>query len=491
MLFSLILCSTISCDRCVDDNWQEEAWETKAVGDELKHNWLLLKSQYLYADELGDFESYNISNKSVVERVSSTDYLDIKAMYSSLSDPFTRYYTPPVSIKVDSIIKTSTRYYGLGFFYEIIQANDESQEDSIWVYRVIPDGPADKAGLRPGDYILAIDGIPLDTMIVDSVYIDTLLIDDLTQDSLILDTLILDTITLTSLINRLELADKIGVEKDLLLFRDSSKILIKAYTGSIKMPTVWLDTLYDDIALIDIDVFQMNTIGDSIGTAEEFKNHFNNIKNYDKIIIDLRDNTGGMVSEVLGVAEVLFEPNQELYHYVTRVDLEKVDDKPTLDTIYQYATDKALGLAKGKEIVVLTSDYTASASEMLLAMLKSVYNVVSFGDISYGKAVVQVVNNINATGDNEIHYGGEALITTALNYMNNGETWNLKGIEPNYYVDPNYALPNAISYLSGTTILLAKQNNSNIIRREKITSSIENNYCESKGIENLKCCAIN
>ena len=152
------------------------------------------------------------------------------------------------------------------------------------------------------------------------------------------------------------------------------------------------------------------------GCAQEFKSAYNKLKNEgaENIIIDLRNNTGGLVVECLEIADMILPKGT--------VELVTVDSKGNKE----YSKSKKDPIVEG-EIVVLINEYSASASEILVAALKENDEAKVVGKTSYGKGVIQSVLELN---------DGSVLKLTVSEYFTPKENKiNKIGIKPDYDIE--------------------------------------------------------
>lgn len=152
------------------------------------------------------------------------------------------------------------------------------------------------------------------------------------------------------------------------------------------------------------------------GCSEELKNAYEELKTKgaNKIILDLRDNTGGLVDEALKIADYIVEKGNKLLITVDSEGNKEVD----------YAKQEPI---INEEIVVLVNEYSASASEILVGALVDNGKAETVGTKTYGKGVIQSVFFLK---DNSV------LKLTIQEYYTPNETKiNKVGIEPNYVVE--------------------------------------------------------
>ena len=154
------------------------------------------------------------------------------------------------------------------------------------------------------------------------------------------------------------------------------------------------------------------------GCAEELENAYKEIKSQgaQKIILDLRDNTGGIVSECLKIADMIIPEGKKLMITVDSKDNKEVDSSMISPEITE-------------DMVVLVNEYSASASEILTGALKDNERAKVVGTKTYGKGVIQSVLPLT---------DGSVLKLTVNEYYTPNETKiNKVGIEPDYSVEDN------------------------------------------------------
>ena len=153
------------------------------------------------------------------------------------------------------------------------------------------------------------------------------------------------------------------------------------------------------------------------GCADEFENAYNDLKakGAKNLIIDLRNNTGGLVEECLRIADMILPKGS--------IELITVDSKDK--KVYSEAKkDPILG---NEKIVVLINEYSASASEILVGALMDNGKAVSVGNKTFGKGVIQTVLELN---------DGSVLKLTISEYFTPNESKiNKVGITPTHEVE--------------------------------------------------------
>ena len=167
--------------------------------------------------------------------------------------------------------------------------------------------------------------------------------------------------------------------------------------------------LDNGIAYIEISSF-------NDGTANEFKQTYENLKqnNPTGLIIDLRNNGGGLVNESLDIAETMVEKGKILLitsNKDQKEEIKKSNEDPIINI----------------PVSVLINKNTASASERLAGILRDNCNYKIIGETSYGKGVIQTIYNFS---------DGSGLKVTSEEYFTpNHNTINKVGIEPDIKVN--------------------------------------------------------
>ncbi len=318
-----------------------------------------IKRHYLYDDV--DFDKLNDEA--------------VKAYVDGLDEPYTHYYSKEEFSDYMSAVEES--YTGIGV---VISA--DIQKDMIMVISPFVDSPAYKAGILPGDYIVAVDG------------------------------------TTYSASNMQECVDHIksdvaGTTVSLDIDRDGKRLKIDVTRGEITENSVSSEMITDDIGYISITNFNMSTDGSESSTYTEFVEKIESLKEtgMKKLIIDLRDNPGGVMEEVINIADYILPEGIITYTETRDGDRDEyTSDKSHIDI----------------PMVVLINKNSASASEILTGALKDYGYAEVVGEKSYGKGIVQRVYPFRD--------GSGMSLTVAKYFTPNGTSIHEVGIEPDYTV---------------------------------------------------------
>lgn len=150
-------------------------------------------------------------------------------------------------------------------------------------------------------------------------------------------------------------------------------------------------------------------------TTDQFVDELSSLKGEGakRLVIDLRNNTGGVVSSALGVLDVI----------VAEDNYGEMRFKDGSSGVFKGTGDKKLDMP----YVLLVNQYTASASEILTASVKDYETAKIFGTKTFGKGITQRVKMLSD--------GSAVKYTDAQMYSPKGETWHEKGIEPDTVVE--------------------------------------------------------
>ncbi len=321
-------------------------------------------------DELRTFtRAYDHVRTSYVEEISDSKMLEyaIKGLISEL-DPHSAYLDKEAYAELQAT--TSGEFGGVGLEVGV-------DDGAIKVITPLDGSPSQKAGIKPGDIILRID-------------------DQSMKGKTLTDATRLmrgpkDTPIKLSLIRK-------GVEEpiELVVIRDL-----------IHVQSVIVKPIADDYLYIRVAQFQTNTGHDF---SERLRENLKSRTKTKGLILDLRNNPGGVLQASVDVADAFLESGTIVY---TRGRME--------NSSLSYAATPG-DLTNGLPLVVLINSGSASASEIVAGALQDHKRAIIMGTRSFGKGSVQTV--IPITEDRAIK------LTTALYYTPNGRSIQAKGIEP-------------------------------------------------------------
>ncbi|MCT4611888.1 MAG: S41 family peptidase [Clostridia bacterium] len=322
---------------------------------------------------------YNLFKIMELERIIENVYINdydkeavrdgiFEGMLHSLDDKYSEYMTKEEYSKFNELV--DAEYSGIGVSFII-----DRLDKTLLILNVFKDTPSEEAGLIAGDKIFEIDGQEVMTKSFDEI------IDLISGEE--------------------------GSIVKLKIVRDSKEMKFEIKRKSINAETVEWKELESDIVYVKINSFASTT-------AEEFKNIYDDIDEYKNIIIDVRNNPGGIVTSATEIADFFLDEGKMITYI-----------KNKSDSKFEYkATEKGNTL---HNVFMLQNKYSASASEILTAALRDNNVAKIVGEKSYGKGVVQSLL--------EFKDGSSVKITSGKYYTPDNKNINEIGIEPDYKVE--------------------------------------------------------
>jgi carboxyl-terminal processing protease len=297
----------------------------------------------------------------------------IKGMLSNL-DPHSAYLDPADFAELQQ--STSGEFGGLG-----IEVGQE--EGFLKVISPIDDTPASKAGIQPGDLIIKIDGQPTKGL------------------------------NMTESVDKMR--GKIGSKILLTIVREGTPkpFDVELERAVIKVKSVKSQLLDEHYGYLRISQFQVNT-GSEVGNALAQLKKQNDGKKLRGIILDLRNNPGGVLQAAVEVTDHFLSKGLIVYTKGRIANSE-----------LRFSADAA-DASGGVPLVVLINGGSASASEIVAGALQDHKRGVVMGTDSFGKGSVQTVLPLN----NE----RGLKLTTALYFTPNGRSIQAQGIVPDILV---------------------------------------------------------
>jgi len=305
----------------------------------------------------------DVSDKELVEAA-------INGMLTSL-DPHSAYLPDDNFKKMQ--VQTSGKFGGLGI--EVTM-----QDGFLKVVSPIDDTPAANAGIQPEDLIVSVDG-----------------------ESII-------GVTLTEAVEKLRGA--VGSEVVVIIQRaEEEPFEVSIVRDEIKIRSV-RHRLYDNIGYIRITTFSEQTTPGLEKSLAELEDESAN--GLDGLIIDLRNNPGGLLSEAISISDAFLEKG------------EIVSTRGRGEGDIQHAYARPGDITNGLPVVVLINSGSASASEIVAGALKDHKRAILMGTRSFGKGSVQTIQPMPGHG--------AIRLTTARYYTPSGVSIQAKGIEPDIEV---------------------------------------------------------
>ncbi len=271
-------------------------------------------------------------------------------------DPYTVYY--PESEIDDFAFLTTGKYGGIG---SLVRNNG----DYTIISEVYKDFPADKAGIKAGDLLKKVDGVSLKGLSTDKV-----------SD---------------------KLKGKPGTDISLTIERNGNEINYQLKREKISMPPVPYYGMIDSkTGYIRFTGFTQNCIADVKNAMIKLKEN-----NVQQIILDLRGNPGGLLTEAVEIVNLFVPQGSEIVSTKGKVKQFDEEFKTTKEPV-----DAKIPLA------VIINRGSASASEIVAGAIQDLDRGVIVGQRSYGKGLVQVTRPLS--------YNTQLKVTTAKYYIPSG-----------------------------------------------------------------------
>lgn len=312
----------------------------------------------------------------------------IEGLLETLNDPYTIYMMPEELREFRNTIDGN--YVGIGV---------QMQPGKIYpnVLNTIENTPASKAGIRPGDMIIKIDGI------------------DISYEPLG------------------EVVEKVhgpeGTKLTMTIRREGTADFdIELTRANITTPTVSGKILDGGIGYIHVNMF-----GDF--TGDEFKKTLDDLigQGAAKLILDLRDNPGGIIHSALSVGNNFIRQGQVVVSTFDRAGNRE-----------EYLAEGNSDVIEDMPIVVLVNEYSASAAELVAGALQDYGLATLIGGKTFGKGTVQAVIPLET--------GGALKITVARYYTPRERVIDGTGLSPDIQVlTPGLSLAVAYAYLNGNS----------------------------------------
>ncbi|MEK4065099.1 S41 family peptidase [Peribacillus sp. FSL R5-0717] len=365
------------------------------------------KVESLAPDKHAEFEklysTYDKIKDDYYEEVDEEKLVDgaINGMIKSLDDPYSAYMDKKEASSFHESISSS---------FEGIGAEIQEQDGQIMVVSPIKGSPAEKAGVKPNDIILSVDGKSVEG--------------------------------LSSSEAVLKIRGEKGTKVDLSISRagESEPIKLTIKRDTIPIETVYAEMLDDGVAKIQVTSFSEHTVQELKTALEEMAK-----KDMKGLVLDLRGNPGGLLDQAIEMAS-LFIPNGKV--------VLQVEDRSGKKDVYKSENDGELKIP----VVVLIDDGSASASEIVAAAVSESAHIPLIGVKSFGKGTVQTAQDFE---------DGSNFKYTAAKWLTPEGNWiHKKGIKPDITVKlPDYA---SLPYISPDKELKASDSSSEVKAAEEM-----------------------
>ncbi len=312
--------------------------------------------------------TYNDIVNNYYTSVNKEELIDagIKGMINYLDDPYATYFDGTNSTTFNQTLEGN---------YEGIGVEVTSDNNKVKVTKVFDDTPAKKAGIKVGDYITKVNG-------------------ESTEGK-----------TLSEVVSSIKNAKSKDVE--ITITRDNQEKVLKVTRTTVDMPYT-SSKVYEQngkkIGYLKIEMFS-NNIG------KQVKKELTSLEKQkiDKLVIDVRDNPGGYLTQVTDILSLFMTKKDVIYQLQTKDKKQKVYGISSKAT-YKYP------------VTVIINENSASASEILASAFKETYGAEVVGVNSYGKGTVQKTGDLN---------NGDTIKYTVQKWLTPKGTWiNEKGVTP-------------------------------------------------------------
>ena len=312
-------------------------------------------------------------NKEYVEEVNQSDTIDaaINGVLQSL-DPYSAYMSPELFKNMQT--DTQGKFGGLG-----IEIGMES--GVVKVVSPIDDTPAFKAGIKAGDYIVKIDNVQV-------------------QGKSLMEAVKLMRGPVGSSI---ELTIRRKGEKKALIKKITREIIVvKSVEGKI---------LDKKIGYLRLKSFNSNSSEQLVKKIKDFEK----TKNPHGYILDLRNNPGGLLTQAINVTDFFLDDGEIVSTKGRRI----IENR-------RFFARKGDEL-KGKPLIVLINNGSASASEIVAGALKDHKRAIILGEKTYGKGSVQSIIPLSD--------GGGIRLTVSKYYLPSGKSISDVGVAPDIFIE--------------------------------------------------------
>lgn len=316
------------------------------------------------------------------EDIEEADLIDgvYKGLLDGLNDPYSEYYTVDEYASLQE--SNEGTYQGIG---AVLSQNKTTMEVSI--LNVYEGSPAEKAGLKSGDIIVSVDGIEAVSM------------------------------QLNEFVTHIRGEE--ATSAHLVIKRDEKELEFDVERHAIEVPTVASQMLEDNVGYIQISEFTEVTAGQFENQVAELTK-----KGMKGMIVDLRNNPGGLVPSVVQILDDILPDGVVVY----------TQDKYGNRKDYTSEEDTKMNIP----IAVLINGNSASASEIFAGAVRDFKYGTLIGTTSFGKGIVQTILPLDD--------GSAVKITTAKYYTPSGNYIHGVGIDPDIELEYEYMSEDKSNY---------------------------------------------
>lgn len=295
----------------------------------------------------------------------------IKGYVAGLDDEYTEYLMKEEY--EDLLVSVTGDYVGIGIYMY-----KDSEDGSIVVLMPMEGSPAEEAGLQVGDKIISVDG----------------------ESCIDMDINVAAT----------KIKGEEGTSVELEILRDNKTIKKTVERRTVEIKDSRSEVLEGNIGYIELTTFDE-------GCTDNIKKYLSDFQNQgiNSVIIDLRNNTGGVVTEAIEFSELFIKRGDTIMRSYNKTDEE---------TVVTSNNTKPIEM----KIIVLVNEYSASATEIVTGALQDNKVATIVGTKTYGKGVMQEIIPI---------FQGEAALKVTIEEFKtpNGNKINKVGITPDEIVE--------------------------------------------------------
>lgn len=350
-------------------------------------NYMLKKLVNVYAHHIADNYYYGIEDDELLFSI-ICDTIDngnfdldraVKAMIDALPDEHAEFYTSE---------EYSALTEDIGGEFAGIGVTITQDDEGVVVLSLIDGAPAMRAGIKPRDYIIAVNGTP--------------------------------TAGLTSSEVRSLVVGLIGTAVKVTVKRGQEIIEVECVREKIEVEHTEKRMVTDDVAYIRLDQFSKNAPKDIKEYVSEIQG-----KGIKKLILDLRNNPGGDLDAAHQIAEIFISAG-------TIAELRYKDSSEN-----KFIKSSNYNAPKIK-VALLVNEYSASASEFIAMAMKSRGAAKVFGTKTFGKGSMQAVYKLPT--------GSGMKFTIGEFYSVNGERINTIGVTPDVVIENTFEAVNEAEF---------------------------------------------
>ena len=314
-------------------------------------------------------------NREYVEEVNQSDAMDaaINGVLQSL-DPYSSYMSPELFEEMQT--ETSGEFGGLG-----IEVGMEA--GVVKVISPIDNSPAEKAGVKAGDYIVKIDGIQVQGK------------------------------TLTEAVDLMRGPIGSPIEITIRRIGEKKSFVFEIVREIIEVKSVKSKLIDNKVGYIRLTSFNENSASQIKDIFKRFKKE-NNIEKY---ILDLRNNPGGLLSQAIKISDF----------FLNSGEIVATRGRKSNENRKWFA--KKGDIIDGETLLVLINYGSASAAEIVAGALKDHKRAIVIGENSYGKGSVQSIIPLKNKG--------AIRLTISKYYLPSGKSISGKGVTPDITIEEN------------------------------------------------------